>query len=129
MFGLFEKNPNARDRHFMLELAQAASDFGFGISALGKDGSDEIMDRALDMYLKRDPEEANYSASDFFLNAFTGAIGHATIKGNLEPTESFAIFSMTDHFLRGNPKYYTDLANDVMNQWQWVLERMGAIEA
>ena len=128
MFGLFKKKSTDKDKRFTIELADVASKFHYVIKVVDEEFADELMSRALNIYLERNPEEAGYSASDFYLNSFVGAMGQLTIEGNMDPVASLAVFSMTDNFLRGNPKYHTPLAMDLMNNWQNLLVRMGAIK-
>jgi hypothetical protein len=129
MFGLFKKkHTDTETKKFVSKLAQVASDFEFGISAIDKMLSEEFMSRALNFYLENNSEEAEYTPSDFFLNSFIGTFGHATVDGNMSTSDSLAVFSMTDHFLRGHPNYHTDFAIKLMNSWQKILIKMGAIK-
>lgn len=123
MFGIFKKKKKTNDKEkFVLELAHFASEFKDHLGEI----EDEIMHRALDIYLEQNPEESEYTASDFYLNSFIGAVGQATIQKNIQLGVSLNYFSLTDSFLRGSGKYQTKVALNIMDNWQTVLSRMGA---
>lgn len=128
MFGFFKKKSSAKDEGFISDLAIVASDFESGNSEIDHDLSEDIMSRALNIYLERNQEEAEYSASDFYLNSYTGIVAQGTIDGHLSPMESLRIFNETDSFLRGHPKYNTQMAVGVMKNWQLYLVQLGVIK-
>jgi len=87
------------------------------------------MSRALNLYIERTDEEINYSASDFYLNSFTGAFMQATIDGNMEPYGSQSTLHALQDFLDIYPKYNTALATLLINTWYGVLESKGLSKA
>lgn len=128
MFGLFKKKKAERDALFEKALAMFATDFAPVIGAIDDKGSAEIIDRALTNYYARDPGEANYSAADFYFDAFTGAMFELTENGTFPPQVSLRFFAMTDSFLRGHGLYQTPVVLDLMDKWQSMLIDMGAIK-
>jgi hypothetical protein len=126
MFGIFKKkHSDAETERFVLELAQVASDFEHGISALPKESAEIFMEQSLNSYLECKSEEKSYCASDFFINKFGGAMAEAMVNGNLPIGDAQAIFDMTEEFLSFKyPKYRTDVAVKLMSMWKTILNRM-----
>ena len=127
MFSMFKKKDNSKDQIFMNELTVVAADFSHVIQAVDPEFAEELLSRAMNNYLERNPEEKNYTASDFYFDAFTGALLELTLNSVIAPDSSLAIFSMTDNFFRENPKYHTSLAMGLMDKWQSILIEAGAI--
>jgi len=124
MFGFFKKKKSdAETEKFVLELANVAS----AIESFIGEVDEEIMHRALETYLENSPDEASYTVGDFYLNAFVGAVGQATIEDKIPPDASLNIFTMTQNFIFSSGEYQTDVATKIMNNWQSVLTKKGAI--
>jgi lipid II:glycine glycyltransferase (peptidoglycan interpeptide bridge formation enzyme) len=125
MFGLFKKKSNNVDKKIIHDLAQCASDFEHGMGNIDKELAEEFMSRALNLYIERTDEEMNFTASDFYLNSFTGAFMHATIDGNMDPYESQAILHALQDFLDKYPTYNTDISTLLINTWHGILDSKG----
>ena len=124
MFGLFKKKKNDTEiKKFTLELANVSSAFEASIGEV----DEGIMHRALNNYLENNPEEAGFTASDFYFDAFVGAFGQATIEGNIPPEASLGIFTTTQNFIFSSGEYQTEATNKMMNNWQTILASKGAI--
>lgn len=127
MFGIFKKK-NTKDDQFIQELAMFAADFNPVMRAIDPQGVEEMLRRATNNYFKRTPEESAYIPSDFYFDAFTGAIFELIERNFAPPEVNLGIFSMVDSFLRGNPRYQTALTLGLMNKWQNILINTGAIK-
>lgn len=129
MFGLFKKKNKDVDKKIIQDLAQCASDFEHDMRNVDNELAEEFMSRALNLYIERTDEEINYSASDFYLNSFTGAFMHATIDGNMDTYRSQSTLHDLQDFLDIYPKYNTALATLLINTWYGVLESKGLSKA
>jgi len=128
MFGLFKKKNSGVDEKFTSDLLDVASDFHHVIDAIDPEFAQELISRSLNNYKERSRNEASFTASDFYFDAFTGAIFELTLESRMIPDDSVAIFSMMDSFLRGNPKYETPVVTGLMSKWQNILLELGAIQ-
>jgi hypothetical protein len=127
MFG-FLKN-KSEEKKFISELEIFSSRFDYVVKAVDPKGANELMiSRAINNYKERTPEEMDHTASDFYLNAFTGAIFELTDNSIITPESSLKFFSMTDNFLDGHGIYQTPLAMQLMDTWQSILIDLGIIE-
>lgn len=126
MFGLFKKKIAPIDV-FKAELSVVASRFSHVINAIDPEFATELQIRTINNYRERTPDEAEYSVSDFYFDAFTGAAFEMIDREMILPSDSLAIFSMVDTFLIENREYYTPLAMSLMNTWQGKLIAIGEI--
>lgn len=114
--------------HFESKLVEFATDFSAVMRAIDPQGIEEMISRAATNYYERTPEEAENSASDFYFDACTGAMFELTEEAIISPQDSLRTFSMVDHFLRGHGKYQTPFVLRLMNTWQNMLIKFGAIK-
>ncbi len=128
MFGFFKNKSKEKDKLFLAELSVFSSDFDYVMSAIDPNGAEEMISRAINNYKEQTPDEKDHTPSDFYFNAFTGAIFELTLNSIITPESSLSIFVMTDNFLQGQPKYHTPLAISLMNEWQSTLIDLGAIQ-
>jgi hypothetical protein len=128
MFGLFKKKKTPKDAQFELALVQFTTDFAPVMRAIDPQNVDEMIRRATTNYYEQTPDEAGNSASDFYFDAFTGAIFELTGNTLISPQDSLSIFSMVDHFLSGHGQYQTPFVLGLMDSWQNMLTTLGAIE-
>lgn len=128
MFGFFKKKIPVNDAHFESELVKFASDFAPVIQAMDPQGEHEMIRRTLSNYYERTSEEVGNSASDFYFDAFTGAMFELTQNSIISPQDSLPSFSMVDTFLRGHGIYQTPFTLQLMDNWQNMLFEFGAIK-
>lgn len=126
MFGLFKKKISTENM-FAAQLSVVASRFAHVINAIDPEFAKELQQRAINNYEERTPDESQYSVSDFYFDAFTGAVFELMDRRRITPTDSLAIFSMVDTFLTENREYYTNLATSLMNSWQEKLLKTGVM--
>jgi len=125
MFGLFKKKNRDMDEKIILDLAQCASDFEHDMRNIDKGLAEEFMSRAAGLYMEQTKKEENYSASDFYLNSFTGTFMHATLDGNMSLSDSQSMLHALQDFLNIRPKYNTELAISLVKTWESILEKKG----
>lgn len=111
----------------MSELVRVSVDFQDVIVAIDPTFADELRSRAYNNYLENRPEKLEFSASDFYFDSFTGAVFEITLNSEISPVDSLSIFSMTDTFLRDNPRYHTPFVVGLMDKWQTILIDLKAI--
>ena len=121
----YEADEKPIDKEFETDLKAFASVFDHVIDALDPDGNEEMTSRALNNHSDPSRNEGEVTASDYYLNAFTGAMFELTIDSHMTTSSSISMFRKTAKFLQDNPKYRTKLALELMNNWTEVLEHMG----
>jgi hypothetical protein len=114
MFGLFRKKQSREDERFVLDLADFAADFSYIVDTFDPQGTEVIVSRAFNNYLERNPRDAGFTVSDFYLDAFTGAMFELLERSFLTPIQSLAVFTMVQSFLDFHPQSQTELARQVM---------------
>jgi hypothetical protein len=122
--GLFN---NKKDKEFMRELKVIANDFDHVIDALDPDGNETITSRAKEHYLERLPDDAGFSASDFYIAQYYLIMEQLTLESLIDTNTSLAMFKKTREFFLDNPKYNTDGAIQLMQKWKMILAEMGVL--
>lgn len=129
MFGFSKKQKlNAKHTKFTEDLAAAASAYQFGISYLDSEAANTFMEQSLNHYFEQDPKFADYTACDYFLSKFSGAIMQAFMEEDATLEWCTDIFFATDHFLQGYGIYQTEKSMEIMSVWQMMLDRRGAFD-
>lgn len=92
---------------------------------IDKETAEEFMSRALDLYIERTKEENDFTASDFYLNSFTGAFMQVTIDDNLDPYRSQSMLHDLEGFLEHHPLYNSNISASLVNTWYNILDSKG----
>lgn len=127
MFKLFSKSKSDNDTNFMTDLAAVAADFNYITDHLDEGSAEIFMSRAVSFRKDRTADEAEFIASDFYFDAFTGATFEITNNEVISAAESARFWALTDSFLDENPKYRTSVVTTLMNRWYEILMRFGVV--
>lgn len=126
MFGFFKRNKiSAVEDQFVTDLALFSSDFKYGVPSVDDNTDKTISTRALDSYLEKLQEESEYSASDFYMNSFTGAIFELINGGRLSMPDSMNLFREVSSFLDCNPKYNSNVTKVLIEHWGNLITNAG----
>lgn len=127
MFGFFRKNNP--DEIFMADLASFAGAFAPIMNSIDDKGTEVILKRATQNYMAKDPKDAHFTAPDFYLDAFTGALFELVENGVFSTQDSLVFFTMTDDFLRNEGHYRSSVITNLMRTWQNMLKQQGAFDS
>lgn len=126
MFGLFKKNKiSAAEDQFVTDVAIFSSHFQDYCSIINDQDRQIFGERAINNWDKKDPSEAHYSASDFFMDAFTGAIFELMSDGRMNVGQFTNIYREVTHFFDNYPKYNSDLVKFLMGKWKQYIHDAG----
>jgi hypothetical protein len=107
---------------FMTNLAIFKSQYKYVVDMLDPEGSETISERALDNYLAEAHTAEEHKASEFYLNAFTGAVFELFAHRHITNELSEQLLFQTNNFLQAQPQYDTALARLLTEKWKVMLK-------
>ncbi|MFT6909605.1 MAG: hypothetical protein ACJAS1_006328 [Oleiphilaceae bacterium] len=125
-----DSNPPVHDngeQGFLLDLDSFLDEFGYIMNAIDSESYGEMKSRAINNYKERTSQEAGYSASDFYLDAFTGAIFELTRDSIISAVGSLEALDMFGDFLQRHPQYCTTLTGSLLHSWRSILTSRGVM--
>lgn len=126
MFGRFKKNKiSAAEDQFVTDVSIFSSHFSDYCSIMNDADRQEFGERAINNWAKKDTSEAHYTASDFFIDAYAGAIFELLSDGRMPVDQCTSIYREVTHFYDNFPKYNTDVVKSLMGKWKQYIEAAG----